>query len=73
MHVELVDYTKDKPQVFGIVKSEQGQLLIEGNVPKRIRDSLAVERAATAVSDSTFLKNLARTFSGSYLQARFVK
>jgi len=76
MHVELLAYGvigKDDPYVMGTVSVVNGELHIEGDVPERIKDDIAFERAHTKVSNEALLLKLTKVFSGSYFRARLVR
>lgn len=73
MHVRLLDYTSGDERVLGLVRSTAGVVSYEGDIPERVKDTIAFERSRTKVSDGAFLLKLQRVFSGSYLRAQFVK
>lgn len=72
MHVNLLDYTSERKKVLAVVRVIDGQLSIEGDLPPRMKDTLAFEHAM-ATSDDQFLRKLPGVFSGSYTRAELVR
>jgi len=74
MHVELLDVSSGNEEVYGTVRMDNGQVVVEGDVPARVKRDIEFERRHTDVGDEAFLLRLEqRVFTGRYLRARFVK
>lgn len=76
MHVNLLDYTSGKESVMAIIRIEDGQMVVEGAVPPRLRKTLEFEYEHAqqhGQEGETFLLKLPRIFSGTYTRAQFIK
>lgn len=73
MHVNMLGLGPDgKQYVMGVVRSDDGRLLISGDLSPSLREELAQLRNA-APGDFTFLRQLPRHYSGSHVRAQFVR
>lgn len=76
MHVNILNYSSGKGQVYAVVRFVDGQMKVEGvgrQPPQSLLDTLTFERTMAKGSDEAFLRKLPQIFSGAYIKAKLIE
>lgn len=80
MEVELLDYRSGKRVVTGVVRMVAGEVVVEGDLPRGLREEFEQgivagprNKRVTMDEGEAFLRALPLAYSGSYFRAELIR